>query len=84
VRIVATLLADDAVEHRPAGSDPAGAKSRAHGLRERVDVDHVAGRQRSQRPRVVALEAQVAVDAVLEDEETVLARELDEPLAALG
>ncbi len=39
-------------------------------------------RERAQRPGIAAAEAQVGVDGVLEDEEAVLARELDEAFAA--
>ena len=69
--------------HRAARGDPAHAQAAADGLRQRVDVDHVRGRQRPQRARLGAIEAQVAVHAVLEHHQVALARERGQPLTAL-
>ena len=65
---------------RPAGRDPADPQ--APPTVERVDVDDVGWRLRAQRGQLVAGEPQVAVDAVLEDEEPVAPHEVEQPPAA--
>src|SRR4051812_3309247 len=56
----------------------------ANGLRQRVAVDHVPGRQLAQRRRQLAVETHVGVDAVLEHEEVPLAGQRGQALAAPG
>ena len=74
----------EAVEHRPARGDPADPQAAADDLRERVHVQHVRraplrAARSSARPRSAG-----RVDAVLEDEEVALARQLDQLRPALG
>ena len=82
VHVVGALLAQDALAHRPTGGDPADPQPAADRLRQRVDVDHVAPGLAAQRARVLALEAQVAVDPVLDDEEAVAPCQLQQARAA--
>ena len=78
VHVVGALLDEDPLLDGPAGGHPADAQPAADRLRERVDVDDVALRVRPKRAGVVPLEAEVAVDAVLDDEEAVPASELQQ------
>jgi hypothetical protein len=73
----------EALANRPTRRDPPDPHPAPCELRERVDVDHVAAALRAQRARVLAREAQVAVDAVLENEEAVLPGELEQAVAPL-
>ncbi len=79
VDVVGALRGDDPVEHRAAGRDPAEPQAAPERLRERVDVDHVSRGLGAQRRSLLAGEAQVAVDAVLEQEEPVATGELQQP-----
>ncbi len=83
VELGVSLLADDPLEHRPAGDQPADTQPGARRLRERGDVDDVVRRFGAQRPGRLAVEAQVGVDAVLDDEEALAAGQLEQAAAAL-
>ena len=70
-------------EDRAARRDPADPHPAADRLRQRVEVDDVRGRARAQPLRRGAVEAQLRVDAVVDDEEPTGPRELQQARAAL-
>ena len=82
VHVGGHLQGGEPAAYRAARGDPADPQAAADGLRQRVDVDHVGRGARAQARRLGALVAQGGVDAVLEDEERALLRELDQPLPA--
>jgi hypothetical protein len=82
VQVGVHLQAHEPGVDRAAGRYPADAQAAPERLGQRVDVDHVGGRQRAQPHRLGALERHRRVDAVLEDEEAAFARERGQPRAA--
>jgi hypothetical protein len=85
VHVVGALLDEDPLLDGAARRHPADPQAAPDRLRERVDVDHVAVVLGAQSRRASVVEAEVAVDPVLDDEEAVAARELEQALApALG
>jgi hypothetical protein len=84
VEVGLELERGEPVEHGAAGGDPADAEAAAERLAQRRDVDRVRGGEAAKRGLGFAVVAELAVYAVLDEEEVALAREAGEALAALG